>query len=221
MLYPPDIIKAYLKSKKDIIGSIYFKRAHPYDPVVYVKGKNPKKPYSMVDVTKLPKNKAVEVDGIGFGGMFVKTKVYKKMKGLDKWMRYGKNFGIPIEMKDQESHDLVFCKTAQKYGFKIYVHTGVQSIHIGEKLVEMKDWKRTPAQNLRNTKIAVIMPTINVEMATRAIEQMKSRAGKVADYFMIEDYERNGFINVVNDFVHKFKYDYYVYVAQDAYAGEW
>jgi len=215
MLYPPDILQKFVESKKDIVGSVYFKRAEPYDPVVYMKGTNKKKPYQIIDVL-------FEVDGLGFGGMFVKTKVYKKMKGLDKWMRYGHNFGIPEEMEQQESHDLIFCKTAQKYGFKLYVHTGVQAMHIGEKIVEMKDWKRSPARNPRNTKIAVIMPTIDLEMANRTVIQMQVKAGKHADYFVIEDFERNGFVNVVNDAVHKLTdYDYYVYVAQDAYAGEW
>jgi len=228
MLYPPDILKVYLESKKDIIGSIYFKRSEPYDPVVFVKGKNPVKPYQIVDVTKLPKNALVEVDGLGFGGLFVRTNVYRAMTGRDKlgrldmWMKYGNNFGIPEEMKDQESHDLIFCKMAQKYGFKIYVHTGIQSIHIGEKMIEMKDWKRSPSRNLKNTRVAVIMPTTKIDMANMAVKKMQERAGKPADYFIIEDFERNGFVNVVNDFVRSNKdYDYYVYVAQDAYAGEW
>lgn len=221
MLYPPDILVQYIKSKKDIIGSVYFKRSPPYDPVVYMKGKNKKKPFQILDVTKLPKNQPFPVDGLGFGGMFVKTKVYKKM-GKDMWMRYGKNFGVPVEMEDQESHDLVFCKMAKKYGFKMFVHSGVQSIHIGEKMVEMKDWERSASKNPQGSKIAVIMPTTDLKKAQMAITKMQMTAGTPADYFIIEDFERNGFIATMNTAVRKMKdYDYYVYVAQDAWAGEW
>lgn len=220
MLYPPDILEKYLASKKDIIGSVYFKRSEPYDPIVYLKGPNPKKPYQILDVTKLPKNQPFPVDGLGFGGMYVDMKVYKAM-GDDKWMHYGKNFGIPMELEDQESHDLIFCKTAQKYGFKLFVHSGVQSIHIGEKMIEMKDWKRSPSKNPKKSTIAVIMPTTDKVMAQRALDRMQMKAGTLAEYFLIEDFERNGFIATMNDAVHNLDYDYYVYTAQDAYAGEW
>jgi hypothetical protein len=221
MLYPPNMLEKYIQSRKKIIGTVYFKRSPPYDPVVYLKGKNKFKPYQILDVTKLPPDKPFEVDGLGFGGMFVKTEVYRKM-GKDKWMHYGKNFGIPEEREDSESHDLIFCKTAQKYGYKLYVHSGVYSKHIGEKQIELKDWQRTASKNPLKSKIAVIIPTTDLNMANRAMERMQEKAGTPADYYIIEDFERNGFISVMNDAVHNLPdYDFYVYAAQDAYAGEW
>lgn len=218
MLFPPQILKMMVDADVDVIGSIYCKRSAPYDPCVYYKGGRKETPYKVIDVTKLTGKDPVEVDGLGFGGMYVKTQVYKDM-GDEKWMRYGRNFGIPYEMEDQESHDLIFCKTAQKYGKKIYVHPQIKAIHIGEKLVEVKDWERTASVDPTGKTIAVLLPSINHEKAEKAVKLMQLRAGKQADYYIIDDVDRSGFMSVINDAVKRLDYDYYIYTAEDAYAG--
>ena len=140
-IYPPDIIDKLVKADVDIIGSVYYKRGEPYNPVVYLKNGKKKNPYRPVDLRKYPKVH-LEVDGIGFGGMLVKTDVYRKL-GDEKWFRYGKNFGRPDKTTDKETHDLIFCQTAQRHGYKIYVHNGVRCLHIAEVPIGEEDYDRS------------------------------------------------------------------------------
>lgn len=216
MIYPPDILVEFIKSDKDIIAPVYFKRSEPHDPIVYLRGGSKETPYQIVDVTKI--KGVTEVDGVGFGGMFVKTSVYKAL-GDEKWMHYGRNFGIPIPMEDQMSHDLVFCETAKKHGFKVHVHGGIHAIHIGDKMVEMKDWIRRPSIDLSPKTIAVVIPSINIERANMVVDVMQKRAGRDADYYVVEDIDRSGFMATMNDFVKNNEYDYYVYAAEDSFPG--
>lgn len=211
-IYPADILKLMVDSGKDIIGSIYYRRTEPHDPNVFVDGNNPVKPYRIVDTTKIQKGQIVEVDGLGFGGMFVKMSVYQTM-GDDKWMRYGRNFGIPEEMEDQLSHDLVFCRTAKQYGYKIYVHGSVRCGHIGEKLVTDADW-----QPQKPPKIAVLMPTVNIEKAEQTTKILQERAGMDVDCYILDDYDKRGYVANCNNFVKENQnYDFYVPVTDDIF----
>ncbi|MEA2037299.1 MAG: hypothetical protein U9O94_07335 [Nanoarchaeota archaeon] len=139
-IYPVDIVDKLVSADVDIIGSVYYKRNEPYHPVVYLKNKKKNKPYTSVGLQDHPKVH-LEVDGIGFGGMLVKMGVYRKL-GDDKWMRYGKNFANPSKPEHSETHDLVFCQIAQKYGYKIYVHNGVRCLHLSEVAIGEKDYER-------------------------------------------------------------------------------
>lgn len=217
-IYPADILDTFIKSGKDIIGSIYYRRSEPFSPVVYVYSGNPTHPYRTIDTKSLQKGQIVEVDGIGFGGMFVKMDVYKKM-GPDMWMRYGRNFGIPVEMTDQESHDLIFCKTAHRYGFKIHIHSSIRAAHIGEMLITEENWKGNEPEKSKH-KIAVIIPSIDVVRANKTINQLKAKADIPADYYIVEDKMRTGFMKTINQAVKDIQADYYVYTAEDAYAGK-
>ena len=80
MLYPLNIVEKLLGAEKDIIGTIYYKRSAPYTPVVYKFSGDPLLPYRPIDTPYIPKGKIVEVDGLGFGGMLVKTSVYETME---------------------------------------------------------------------------------------------------------------------------------------------
>ena len=225
MVYPINILEKYINADVDIVGSLYFKRSEPYEPIAYVKGDNPNKPFSYVDVTALPKDQLVEVDGLGYGGLFVKTKVYEVM-GDDKWTTYGTNFHIPLDLPDKLSHDLVFCRDAQKHGFKLYLHTGVKSGHISTKLVTEEDWlkNRDSVKSERtiktNPKIIVVCPTINEEKARNTLEQLKNTAGMEAEYYSVVDKERTGFIATMNQVYKDIRADFYVYVAEDAFGGK-
>lgn len=139
-IYPANIVDKLVSANVDIIGSVYYKRSEPHDPVVYLRNKKEVNQYTPVDLREYPKVH-LEVDGIGFGGMLVKMDVYRKL-GDEKWMRYGDNFANPTKDTGKESHDLIFCQTAQKYGYKIYVHNGVRCYHLSEVPIGEKDYAR-------------------------------------------------------------------------------
>jgi hypothetical protein len=218
-IYPIDILYQFLRSKKQVIGAVYFKRAEPYDVVAYVKGTNPTKPYLPVDIARY-NNEVIEVDGLGFGGMYVSMDVYKAL-GDSKWMKYGTNFGIPKEMTNQESHDLVFCQSVKEAGIPIYLHTGVKCGHIADKLVTMDDYmiERT-ITHTPICKVLVVLPSIDVERAKQTVEQLKKSAGYPAEYLIAEDVDRSGFIATFNEATIQNEADYYVYTAEDAVGGE-
>lgn len=217
-LYPPNIIERLLQAQKDIIGSIYYKRGEPYSPVVYAKNDNPTKPYTALNAPFIPKGEVMEVDGLGFGGLLVSTSVYKAM-GDEKWMQYGKNFGIPVEMEDQESHDLIFCKKAQKYGFKLFLDTSIRCGHISRQVITEVDFIRHVETKL-NPKIVVLMPAIDMKKADTTAKQLKATAGMNCTIAVLEDKKRLGYVAMINKGFELYKdANYLVYTAQDAYGG--
>jgi len=220
-LYPPNIIEMLIKANKDIIGTCYYKRTPPYTPVVYVDNNKENKdtlPYTPIDLPFIPKGQILEVSGCGFGGMLVRTDVFKMM-GDDKWTVYGKNFHIPEEIPDKLSHDLNFCETAKKYGYKIYVHTSVIAGHIARHVVTERNFM----EELHKTKlpnIVVLIPSINKEKAKITVNQLASRAGVEAKYIVLDDKERKGYVEMINKGLLMYKdADFIVYTAEDAFGG--
>ena len=226
-IYPSNIIQKLVEADKDVIGSVYFKRNTPHDPVVYVKNTKVDLPYTAVDLSGSPR-KPLEVDGIGFGGMMVKREVYEAL-GDDKWATYGANFHIPTATTEKLSHDLQFCQTLQKHNYKIWVHNDVYCYHISKRAVGVEDYHKeiglddvSIVNDDEKPKIAVLMPCTDRELGTKVMQQLAANAGLEADYHLLMDDERKGFIFKVNEFVNLFptKYDFYIYTAQDAFGGK-
>jgi hypothetical protein len=226
-IYPADIVDKLVKADKDIIGTVYFKRNFPHDPVVYIRNDRTDLPYTGVDLSMSPK-KPLEVDGIGFGGMLVKREVYENL-GEDKWATYGTNFHIPTATEHKESHDLIFCQSCQKHGYKIWVHNDVYAFHISKVATGVEDYHRainledrTVVLNEEKPKIAVLMPCIDRTLGAKVIKQLADNAGLEADYFLLMDDERVGFTAKINEFVNlnPTQYDFYIYTAQDAFGGK-
>ncbi len=144
MIFPPDIILTYMDVSFDVIGCLYFKRRHPFMPIGYVKGDNPLRPFKILNPDEIPEHSVLEVDGLGFGGMMVKLDVYRSM-GDDMWMNYDSGFHLPFENEHSLTHDLVFCRKAQEYGYKILLHSDVRPAHIAERLITIDDWRRERA----------------------------------------------------------------------------
>jgi hypothetical protein len=226
-IYPFDIIQKLVEADKDVIGTVYFKRNKPHDPVVYIKNGKTDLPYTPVDLSASPR-KPLEVDGIGFGGMMVRREVFEKL-GEDKWATYGKNFHIPTANIHKESHDLIFCQRCQKHGYKIWVHNGVYALHISKIGVGVEDYHKevrpedtAVVLNDEKPKIAVLMPCTDRTLGTKVMQQLSENAGLEADYHLLMDDEKKGFIYKVNEFVTLFpeEYDFYIYTAQDAFGGK-
>lgn len=137
MLYPTNIVEKLLKADKDIIGCLYFKRAIPFTPVGAYKSKKKEFSYNPLDPKSLPADSVIEVDGLGFGGMMVKTEVYRKM-GDDMWANYGEEYHIPLGGGNHLTHDFYFCRKAQEHGIHIHLHTGIKPGHLTEFVVDEK-----------------------------------------------------------------------------------
>lgn len=73
---------------------------------------------------------------------------------------------------------------------------------------------------MKENEIAVVMPSIDQEKAQKTMNQLIERAGIDATFMIVMDDKRQGFIKAVNNFVEKTDFKYYVYVAEDSYAGK-
>lgn len=230
MVYPPDIIERYLELEKlhgemSIIGALYFKRSAPHSPIGYTASDDPRRPYRPIMPQLIKRGTIYEVEGLGYGGMYVPMSVYEKM-GEKKWTKYGENFHDPKAESGNLTHDLVFCRDAREAGIKIFLHGSVRPGHIGEKLITEEDFfDNFPPRLLKHIKVLVCMPTTDTSLAYKAIAVMQARAGYPNVNFMaIEDENRDGFIAVANNCFKEFANDYhfFVYTAQDAMvANNW
>lgn len=68
--------------------------------------------------------------------------------------------------------------------------------------------------------VCVIMPSIDKEASVKSMTDLQKKAGMEADFMVVVDEKRHGFIRTVNDFVKSHDYKYYVYLAQDAFGGK-
>jgi hypothetical protein len=69
-------------------------------------------------------------------------------------------------------------------------------------------------------RISVVMPCINREDGLRAATLLRSRAGVEADFVVVVDSRRQGFIRTLNVAARRTEADYVVYLAEDAFPGE-
>lgn len=225
MIFPADIIERFLEintlhPNPAIIGCLYFKRTPDYNPIGYIDSDNPQQPYRPVMPQMIKKGKIYEVTGLGYGGMLVPMAIYDAL-GEDKWTAYGKNFNNPHATDGNLTHDLEFCRTVKKAGFKIFLHGSVRPGHIGEMLVTEQDFfNKFPPKLIPGLSVRVLMPTTDIEQATKAAKVLQHRAGYDCTVEILHDKDRKGFIATANDAFDKCTDVFVVYLAQDVFAGK-
>lgn len=221
MRFPADMLVKYLEAKKavdwDIIGCLYFKGKPPYEPIGY-HTKNPENgKYKALHPDSVLPTDIIPVVALGYGGMMVSRKVYDSM-GDDKWVRYGSNFHLPQpQPKEYQTHDFWFCEKAIEHGAKIYLHGGVRPTHI--KMVEIgyDDWKRESLKPKYDETVTVIMPTIKPDLAVKTAKILKTRAGIEANYRVIEDIKKAGYVKTINNELKNINSRYVVYLTDDIF----
>lgn len=232
MIYPADIYERYLLDLKNmnieptVVGAYYFKRTEPYTPIAYIRKENHTeelRPFISIPPSKVKTGEIYTVDGLGFGGMMVSSKVYEKL-GDDKWARYGLNFHIPQELPDSITHDLQFCNSCRDRDIPIYLHGSVRPKHIGQTLVDEQTYYdySGDVSATHNPSVLVIMPFIDKKQAERAIACVAEKSGyEPANYMAVEDVDRKGFIHIINKAQKDNpKYELYVYLASDVIPGD-
>ena len=139
-IYSPLDIQYLVDTDKDIISGIYVQKGKEHYPVFgEFKGNE------IAYAKNWHKDRIIEVDGIGFGLVLIKRNVFEKRS--PPW--------FSREYKGQEiGEDLYFCKKAKDYGFKIYIHSGVELKHVGYKVWKVDDFeKANPGMGKKNSKI--------------------------------------------------------------------
>ena len=120
-----NLIQKLLSHDKDIVAPLFFSRSYPFISMIFKKhmiGTKFTVYDNMVDYDKCPKDSKglMKVDGIGFGCVLTKTKIFEKMAQPYFWSN------------EYFSEDLFFCENATRAGFEIFVDTTIDVGHIGE-----------------------------------------------------------------------------------------
>lgn len=130
----PNAIPQLLKRKLPIVSGLYPRRNEPHYPIILrwpdKRNKTPLAafPYKMSP----PKNALVECDAVGAGCLLIKREVFTTIE--PPWFR----------LLPKAGEDIYFCARAKHAGFKIYVDTGVECLHIVEHTAGssalLKEW---------------------------------------------------------------------------------
>jgi hypothetical protein len=130
LLQPNDITNLLLEVNKrdlDFVTSIYYQRRPPYSPLTGLWRRN-----RTIGMTNdFPENRLVKIDGTGFGLVYTSRALLDSITELKDFSLSGGWFP-DSRSTDGMGEDYAFCELAQKAGYQLWVHTGVQPKHLGE-----------------------------------------------------------------------------------------
>lgn len=136
---PDGTLERLVRHNKDIVSGMYFQKAPPFYPVIYTR--NARGTFDVID--DYPKDKLIEVDGIGMGVCLIKTSVFKKLCNTP-FDPYRENDEAPFI----NAEDLSFCIRAKAAGYKVYVDTGIQAAHQTVRYID-EDYHRAALRKIQ------------------------------------------------------------------------
>ena len=121
--FPPDTLTRLLALDKDIVGAMYFRTYHPYEPNLTEKTKY--KGRTLLLVPKKWPEKPFKCWSVGTGTMLIKTSVLKALQPTlgNEWFRFGHIDDIPA------GEDVWFCNEAGKAGFEVWCDPTIDTKH--------------------------------------------------------------------------------------------
>lgn len=119
-MFKPTLMIDFVSSEKDMVTGVIPMRRPPYTPCVYKV-----KDDELKQVTDLG-DRLFEVDGCGFGAVFMKTEILQKC--FDKY----KTCFQPIYGYGE---DLSFCLRVKELGYKIYADPRIDIGHIAKTVI--------------------------------------------------------------------------------------
>lgn len=142
--WTPEMVKSLVEANKPIIGGVFVLRIPPYYPVVFRFNKR-KDGYE--NIYEIPDDgEPFKCDAIGTGFLLVKRSVFKALA------EQGEKYPFdpilwPYANFDRHSkalpEDMSFCHRAQKAGFEVWAHAGVQPGHVGKVVVDYTKARET------------------------------------------------------------------------------
>ncbi len=127
-MFKPTLMIDFVSSEKDMVTGVIPMRRPPYIPCVYKI-----KDDELKQVTELG-DRLFEVDGCGFGAVFMKTEILKKC--FDKY----KTCFQPIYGYGE---DLSFCLRVKELGYKIYADPRIDIGHIAKTVITKNMFRGT------------------------------------------------------------------------------
>lgn len=133
MTAPVDTFYQLVKHDVDIVAPLAFTRNPPHRAVMFsvIDGFDEvtKRNYYINNpVNNYPRNKLVECDAVGFGGVLINTNVLKKMKRP--WFMGTMGCG----------EDIHFCVQAKKLGFRVFMDTSVKLGHLSHPVIVTEEY---------------------------------------------------------------------------------
>ena len=142
MSFPPWTLYMLMSHNLPIVSGLYHLKSTPYSPIagwvdsdghaVNGNGRSWKEDYC-----PLPDNSLVQVDWCGIGCLLVDMDVFNKI-----WFPPFRDEWDVEEGKRHKGHDVIFCEEVRKAGYKIFVDTHTDLMHIGRSVVS-KAWIET------------------------------------------------------------------------------
>ena len=128
MKFPVDTLNILLSHKKDIVAGNYSTRVPPYRPVAFTNEND-------LDSRAYTGTGLQQVFAVGSGMMLVKREVYENISRPHYMIEYSEDYTSLV------GEDIYFCKTANKYGYKVFVDHDLSDriAHIGTRAFTVKD----------------------------------------------------------------------------------
>lgn len=138
MVFEPDLyekLSARLDEGYEFVTGLYFSRRMPIIPMIYKEvvcyERDGKLYPTTVEYTDYPKNDLFKVQGCGFGGCMMSTKML-----LD----VGQKFGLPFSPVMGFGEDLSFCQKVTQAGHEIYCDSSIKLGHMSHCIVQESDY---------------------------------------------------------------------------------
>ena len=124
------------KKGLDILSGLYFRRVHPFTPVLYESLTISDEGCKWKEFTDIP-TELFKADGIGFGCVLMNSGVLMDVAG-----KFG-NLFAPIKGVGE---DLSFCWRARECGYDIYCDPTIELGHVGHTLITRQVWETLKGQ---------------------------------------------------------------------------
>lgn len=122
--FPADTLSRLIALDKDIVGLMFHRTFHPYEPNLTEKVTKGGK--TLLTVPKSwDREKPFKCYSIGTGAMLIKVSVLKALqeKLKNEWFRFAPIDGIPA------GEDVWFCDQAQKAGYEVWCDPTIKTLH--------------------------------------------------------------------------------------------
>lgn len=144
MVFPPNTLERMMgvldeHPEIDILSGLYFRRGHPFTPVLFSKLEvNKEGTLEWEDCTDVPDG-LFEVAGCGFGGVLMRTDCL-----LDIAAKEGG--GVWFTPFINAGEDLAFCVRARQNGYRIFCEPSIEFGHMGYAAVTRGFYEATKQQ---------------------------------------------------------------------------
>lgn len=150
MVIPPETLQYMIRVMEekdlDVLSGLYFRRAHPYTPVLFKTLEIDESGCRWTEWSGDIPDGLTEVGGVGFGCVLMRTEVLISVQA-----KYYDMF-TPL---NGAGEDLSFCWRARQCGYRIWLDPAIQLGHVGIQLITKQFYdvfKETKAQNADDRK---------------------------------------------------------------------